>query len=151
MRLQGDSLNVPKPTPQYVLNEEQQFYPQSGTTMHNEDDNIINIQLLYDLHVSTKPEFQDGSFHPISLHRFLEHLALNAKNIKDSLNFMAKYISNKKIKSSKLNDIEDLKSIGEAIWNLISLVYNANWDSFNADKQSNSLRRKISAKFTPKV
>jgi len=64
---------------------------------------------------------------------------------------MAKYIFNKKIKSSKLNDIEDLTDIGETIWNLISLVYNDNWDSLNADKQSNSLRRKISAKFTPKV
>ena len=64
---------------------------------------------------------------------------------------MAKYISNKKIKSLKLNDIKDLKGIGKAIWNLVSLVYNTNWDSLNADKQSNSLRRKISAKFTPKV
>jgi len=78
-------------------------------------------------------------------------LALDAENIKDSLNFMVKYISNKKIESLKSNNIKDLKDIGKAIWNLISLVYNANWDSLNADKQSNSLRRKISAKFAPKV
>jgi len=64
---------------------------------------------------------------------------------------MAKYISNKKIKSLESNDIEDLKGIGKAIWNLVSLVYNANWNSLNADKQSNSLRRKMSAKFTLKV
>jgi len=30
-------------------------------------------------------------------------------------------------------------------------VYNANWDSLNANKQSNLLRRKISAKFTLKI
>jgi len=64
---------------------------------------------------------------------------------------MAKYISNKKIESSKSNDIKNLKDIGKAIWNLISLVYNTNWNSLNADKQSNLLRRKISAKFTLKV
>ena len=48
-------------------------------------------------------------------------------------------------------NIEDFNSIGEAIWNFISLVYSANWDSLHADKQSNSLRRKIVAKFTPKI
>ena len=78
-------------------------------------------------------------------------MASDAKNIKDSLNFIAKYISNKKIESLKSNNIKDLKDIGEAIWNFISLVYNANWNSLNTDKQSNLLRRKISAKFTPKV
>jgi len=40
---------------------------------------------------------------------------LDAKNIKDILNFMAKYISNKQIKSSKSNNFEDFNGIGEAI------------------------------------
>jgi len=31
------------------------------------------------------------------------------------------------------------------------LVYQANWDSLYADKQSNLLRRKIAAKFIPKI
>ena len=34
---------------------------------------------------------------------------------------------------------------------LISLVYDSNQDSLDADKQANSLRRKISTKFTPKI
>ena len=53
--------------------------------------------------------------------------------------------------SSKLNDLEDFNSIGKAIWNFISSVYQFNWDSLYADKQSNSLRRKIATKFTPRV
>jgi len=81
----------------------------------------------------------------------MEYLASNAKNIKDSLNSMAKYISNKQIDSSKANEVGEFNGIDKAIWNLISLVYNANWNSLNADKQSNSLRRKISAKFTLKI
>jgi len=64
---------------------------------------------------------------------------------------MARYISNKQVDSLKSNDLEDFNSIGKAIWNFISLVDYANWDSLYADKQSNSLRRKIAAKFTPKI
>jgi len=119
--------------------------------MHNEDNNVINIQLPYNPHAPTEPELWDGSFHPISLHGSIEHLASDAKNIKDSLNFMAKYISNKQINSSKANEVREFNSIGKTIWNLISSVYNANWDSLNANKQSNLLRRKISIKFTLKI
>ena len=64
---------------------------------------------------------------------------------------MAKYISNKKIKSLKLNDLEDFKGISEAIWNFISSVYNTNWDSLYIDNYSNLLRKKISTKYTLKV
>ena len=53
--------------------------------------------------------------------------------------------------SSKSNDLEDFNSIGEAIWNFISSVYQSNWDSLYADKQSNLLRRKIVTKFTSRV
>jgi len=51
---------------------------------------------------------------------------LDAKNIKDFLNFMAWYISNKQVDSARSNNLEDLKGIGEAIWNFISSVYQAN-------------------------
>jgi len=64
---------------------------------------------------------------------------------------MAKYISNKKIKSLKSNDLEDFKGIGKAIWNFISSVYNTNWNSLYIDNHSNLLRKKISTKYTPKV
>jgi len=67
------------------------------------------------------------------------------------LNFTAKYISNKQIYPAKSNNIEDFKGIGEAIWNLISSVYQSKWDSLIANKNSNTLRQKISLKFTPKV
>ena len=64
---------------------------------------------------------------------------------------MAKYISNKKIKSLKSNNFEDFKGIGEAVWNFISSVYNTNWDSFYMDNHSNLFRKKISTKYTLKV
>ena len=64
---------------------------------------------------------------------------------------MARYITNKQVDPVKSNDLEDFKNIGEAIWNLISLVYQAKWDSLIADKNTYTLRQKISAKFTPKI
>ena len=45
------------------------------------------------------------------------------KNIKDSLNFIARYISNKKINPKTANEFKDFDSIGDAVWNFISLVY----------------------------
>jgi len=45
----------------------------------------------------------------------MEHLALDAKNIKDSFNFIAKYISNKQIDPSKTNEVREFNGIGEAI------------------------------------
>ena len=53
--------------------------------------------------------------------------------------------------SSKANDLEDFNGIGNSIWNFISLVYQANWDSLYTDNQAMTLRMKISSKFTPKI
>ena len=84
---------------------------------------VINIQLLYDPNAPMEPDLWDGNFHPISLHSSIEYLILDLKNIKYSLNFMAKYITNKQVDLAKSNNLEDFNSIGEAIWNLISSVY----------------------------
>ena len=104
-------------TPQYVLSE----HPNIISTYV--DDAVINIQLQYDLNTPTEPNLWDGSFHPISLHSSIEHIASDSKNIKDLLNFMAKYIVKKQVNLAKSDDLEDFKGIGEVIWNLISLVY----------------------------
>ena len=38
---------------------------------------------------------------------------------------MVKYIENKKIETSKSNDIKNFKDIGKAAWELISSIYNS--------------------------
>jgi len=57
-------------------------------------------------------------FHPISLHGSIEHFTSDSKNIKVSLNFLAKYIKNKQVNGSKANDLDDFNGMGDAIWNL---------------------------------
>ena len=60
---------------------------------HEED--VINVQIPYDPNAPAEPELWSGSFHPISLHGSMEHFASDSKNIKVTLNFLAKYILNK--------------------------------------------------------
>ena len=105
----------------------------------------------YNLDAPTDPEIWNSGFHPISLHGSIKHIASDAKNIKDSLKFMVKYISNKQIELAKANDLTDFNSIGDTVWSFISSVYESNWDSLYMDNKTNTLRRKITAKFTPKV
>ena len=40
--------------------------------------------------------------------------------------------------------------MGDAIWKIISAVYEAKWDSLHTDNKTNTLRSKILAKFTPR-
>ena len=87
----------------------------------------------------------------ISLHGSIEHFALDSKSIKDSLNFISKYIANKQINSKEVNDLKDFDGMSDAIWNFISSVYEAKWDALHMDNNSNTLREKIFFKFTPRV
>ena len=72
-----------------------------------------------------EPKLWNSNFHPVSLHESLEHLTSNTNNIKKSLACMTIYIKNKKIETSKSNDIKSFEYIGKAIWELISFIYNS--------------------------
>jgi len=91
------------------------FIPTRGSTAHNEESTFINIPLPYDPNAPADPEIWGGNFHLISLHGLIKHLGSDIKSIKDSLRFIIKYITNKQIESSKANDLEDFKGIGEAV------------------------------------
>jgi len=140
-----------KPNSQCIPTEHTHSIPTYGQATYNEDDMIINIQILYDPNAPMEPELWNGSFYLISLHRSIKHIVSDSKNIKDLLNFMAKYIVNKQIDSSKANNLEDFHGIGEAVWNFIFSVYKANWNVLYTDNNSISLKRKIAAKFILKT
>jgi len=75
-----------------------------GSPTQNNKSVFINILLLYNPNAPMDPEIWDGNFHLISLHSSIEHIGSDAKNIKDSLKFMAKYITNKQIDSFRANE-----------------------------------------------
>ena len=138
----ADSENYTRP-----MGENNEATPNNG----NHEDVIINVQLPYDPQAPTEPELWSGSFHPISFHGSVEHLALDAKNIKVTLNFLAKYIQGKQVDGNKVNSIDDFDGMGDSIWNFISSVYASKWDALYTDQKTNTLRSKISSKFTPRT
>ena len=103
--------------PQNENNEATHFNPERACNINqserlprdiasnDNDDNIINIQLPYDSNSPTEPELWSSSFHPISLHGSIKQITLDTKSIKNLLNFMARYITNKKVNSSKANNL----------------------------------------------
>jgi len=120
-------------------------------TYARHEDDMINIQLPYDPNALTKLQLWSGSFHPISLHGSIEHLAHDTNSIKATLDFMAKYIRNKSVNDIKANNITEFEGMSDTIWNFISSVYEAKWDSLHTDQSTNTLRSKILSKFTPRT
>ena len=131
------SLNVDIPA-QRVLGNNPTSTPPQGSTVQSDESVFINIQLPYDPNAPTDPEIWNGGFHSISLHGSIKHIASDAKSIKDSLKFIAKYISNKQIELANANDLKDFNSMGDAVWNFISSVYKSNWDSLYIDNETNT-------------
>ena len=111
--LKGNLTNTS--SPQCVPDKHSASTPTWGLTAQNINSTFINIQLLYDPNVPTDPEIWDGNFHSISLYSSIQHIGSNAKSIKESLKFMTKYITNKKINSFKVNEFDNFNSMGEAI------------------------------------
>ena len=70
----------------------------------------------------------------------MKHLFSDSKNIKELLNWLAKYIGNKSINTNKANNIEDLKDIGKVAWNLVISIYSSGWDCLYADSSKNSFK-----------
>ena len=85
------------------------------------------------------------------LHRLLEHLSSDSKNIKKSLSCITYYIKNKDINCTKANDIPDLKSIDEIVWNFISAIYKSGWDTLVINKDNKTFKQQVASKFTSKI
>jgi len=151
MRQKGGNLEAPNSNPKCVPNVDQRDLPTHGTVSQTEDNSAINIQLPYNSQAPTEPDLWSGNFHPILLHGSIKQIASDVKNIKDSLNFIARYISNKKMNPSKTNELEDFNGMDDSIWNFILSVYQANWNSLHTDNQATTLKAKISSKFTPRI
>ena len=76
----------------------------------------------------------------------MEHLASDVLNIKESLIRMKKFIAGKSINSNKANNIKDLKSMGKAIWEFITTVYESYWDVLHINNNNTIFRSKVKSK-----
>jgi len=115
------------------------------------DSNMFNIQLNYNIDQALDSESWDSDFCVVFLHRSIEHLASDIKNIKDSLNKMGKYIKGKSIIKENPNNIKDLEGIGKAVWDFLSAIYDLHWDGLYVDNSKMSFRSKVKSKFNPQI
>ena len=126
MRSQDEKNEATIHNPKCVNNVNQCKCPLCGAASQDDNNDVINIQLPYDPNAPTEPDLWSSNFHPISLYGSIKYIASDSKSIKDSLNFIAKYIVNKKVNSSNANDLSDFDGMDGSIWNFIYLVYQAN-------------------------
>ena len=108
---------------------------------------MFNIQLNYDINQALDLEEWDNNFHAISLYGPIKHLASNVKNIKDSLYRMGKYIKDKSIDNSNLNNVKDLEGMGKAVWEFLSSIYDSHWNRLYMDNSNTTFRNKVKSKF----
>jgi len=112
------------------------------------NNNMFNVNLNYDIDQALDPEEWDSEFYTTLLHGAMKHVALDVKNIKDSLRRMGKYIRDKAINDNP-NNCKDLEGIGKELWEFLSSIYESHWDMLYADSSKNTFRGKVSSKFTP--
>ena len=64
---------------------------------------------------------------------------------------MWKYILEKSIESNKANNLQNLKDVGKVVWEFLSAIYKACWDSLSVDNSNTSFRNKVKSKFNPQA
>jgi len=109
------------------------------------------VLLLYNINWPTKPNTWNGKAHPISIFDTMDFIEIDAKNIYILLLYMADFIRARKVKTSMINNIKKLKEFGDAAFNFVLSIYEANWDAILTDDHNNSFRNRITNKFIPKV
>ena len=112
---------------------------------------MFNIQLNYNIDQARDPDSWDRNFQAILLHRSLEYLASDMKNIKESLTRMQKYILDKTIEGGEANNVKNLKDISKVAWEFILSLYETYWDSLIVDNSNTSFRNMVKSKFSPQV
>ena len=64
---------------------------------------------------------------------------------------MQRYILGKSIENNKANKVKNLESIGKAIQEFISAIYEAHWDNLFVDNNKTTFRNKVKSKFNPQI
>lgn len=94
----------------------------TNNTMDN-NSNVFNVQLNYDINQALNLEVWDSNFRTISIHGSIEHITSDIKNINKSLERVQRYILGKGIKGNKANEIKNLEEFGKGAWRFILALY----------------------------
>ena len=116
----------------------------------NTQSTYYEVSLSYNINQPTEPNSWDGETYSISIFGFI-FIKTDAKNTYTSLLCMADFIRFRKVDTGVIDNIKELKEFGDAAFNFISSIYEANWNTIHSDKNNNSFRSRITNKFTSKV
>jgi len=106
----GNAIMEPINIPQllYVIPEGQN---NQVSMVADPNNNMINQYVLIKGLAPNNSKLWNSNFHPVLLHGSLEHLASDAENITKLMVYMATEIKNKKIETSKSNNIKNFEDI----------------------------------------
>ena len=84
------------------------------------------VLLSYNINWPIEPNVWNGKAYPIFIFGTIEVIKIDAKNINISLLYMAYFIRSRKVNTSAINNIEELKGFGNATFNFVLSIYEAN-------------------------
>jgi len=117
-----------------------------GHTTHEAPDTSVPSVIPYDENLPADPTLWDGSLAAISLFGTKELFDQNAANLIESLQRAATFIRQRSLSGGNPNTITQLTPFGGAAWNLISAIYEAQWDKlFTYDNIS--FRERVASQF----
>ena len=102
--------------------------------------------LPYEANVPADPDLWDGHFGPVSLFGTNEFLQSDAHNISCSLICMAEFIRQRNISNCDGNQIPQINSFGDAVFDFILAIHEAEWDKLNISDRT-TLRHKVQSQF----
>jgi len=76
---------------------------------------------------------------------------INVNNIKLSLTHISNFISNRKLKNNRKEDIPFLKGFSQIAFDFVSTVFKSGWDQLKTNTNNKSFQELIKDKFTTKV
>ena len=109
------------------------------------------VLLPYNINMPTESNVWNSKAYSISIFGIIDFIEIDAKNIYTLLLYMADFIRARKVKTSSINNVKELKGFGDTVFNFVLSIYKANQDAIFTDNHDNFFRNRITNKFTLKV
>ena len=84
------------------------------------------VLLPYNINMPTESNVWNSKAYSISIFGIIDFIEIDAKNIYTLLLYMADFIRARKVKTSSINNVKELKGFGDTVFNFVLSIYKAN-------------------------
>jgi len=119
----------------------------TGANLVTTSPNLEPSAILYQANQSVDPMLWDGNFSSIFLFGTVKVLEGDAKNIACSLQRITTFIKQRSLGEKDSLDIPQISNFGFAAWDLISAIYNSEWNKLMADNNSRTFQQCVTSQF----